>query len=166
MRIHSHFIIFLILTFTFQGCKPQKNNPVVAEQSETVKTSFQSNAQELIMEKPAEQSNMNEAISQPKTNTDMDTIQLYWVSFYSIGGGIEISKAESFNALMQELEADGTVKVERVPWGREGELDFCIDFLKLDSKRKEEIIQQIQSKLRGAKHVHQKLNGECKKRGR
>jgi hypothetical protein len=166
MKRSCLFIIAPMLAFTFQCCKPQKNNPAVSEQPETLQTSSPSYAQELQMEKSIEPTITNEKSFEPNINTDMDTIRMYWVSFYSIGGGIDISKAEGFNALMQELEADGTVKVERVPWGREGEVDFCIDLLKLDSDRKQEIIRQIQLKLKDAKHVHQKLNGACKKRGR
>lgn len=155
-----------MLASSFQSCKPKKNAPAVSEKTEVRQSSSPSNPQELQMERPTELSNTNEKPAEPSKISAADTIRMYWVSFYSIGGGIDINKAESFNALMQELEADGTVKVERVPWGREGELDFCINFLKLSSERKQEIIQQIQSKLKDAKHVHQRLNGECKKRGR
>lgn len=155
-----------MLASSFQSCKPKKNAPAVSEKTEVRQSSSPSNPQELQMERPTELSNTNEKPAESNKISAADTIRMYWVSFYSIGGGIDINKAESFNALMQELEADGTVKVERVPWGREGELDFCINFLKLSSERKQEIIQQIQSKLKDAKHVHQRLNGECKKRGR
>jgi hypothetical protein len=105
--------------------------------------------------------------TKPATNEEIsDTLRRHWVSFYSIGGGIESQLAEQFNTLMQKMEAENRVKVERVPWGREGEVDFCIELLSKNAEQKREVLREIQEKLREAKRVHQKLNGECRRRGR
>ncbi len=158
MKIHSIFL-FALAVIGLNACKPKEKLTEESAAQGTVQTTTNS-----VSSPPSQKKEMN-----PKTATSQepsDTLKRHWVSFYSIGGGIESQLADQFNSLLQKMEAENRVKVERVPWGREGEVDFCIELVSKNAELKRETLREIQEKLREAKRVHQKVNGECRRRGR
>jgi hypothetical protein len=88
------------------------------------------------------------------------------VSFYSIGGGIDVKNAQSFDNFISEYKTQSgkSVAYERVPWGREGELDYCVSFADFKPEETEKFIDASKAKIQDCKMVHFKINGECKRK--
>ena len=90
------------------------------------------------------------------------------VSFYSIGSGIDIAVAKEFDYLVkdfQEQYGDEFIS-EKVGWGREGEVDFCIQLDKLKSTVRESFKNRADTILKKAIRVHVSENAPCLHRRR
>lgn len=157
MNIYS-ILLFAAATISLNACKPKEK---LTEENAVQGSTTTTNA---VTSSPS--TNNHTKPKSENRSESADTLKRHWVSFYSIGGGIESQLAEQFNGLLQKMETEGRVKVERVPWGREGEVDFCIELLANNPGQKREALREIQEKLKEAKRVHQKVNGECRRRGR
>jgi hypothetical protein len=88
------------------------------------------------------------------------------VSFYSIGGGIDLKSAQLFDNFITAYKTSQgkSVSYERVPWGREGELDYCILFDGMSASELNAFIESAKAKVSDCKMVHFKINGECKRK--
>jgi hypothetical protein len=88
------------------------------------------------------------------------------VSFYSIGSGIDRPIAQEFDYLVKDFQEQfgDDFYAERVSWGREGEVDYCIKLDKLKSAAKESFKSRAESILKKTERVHSKENAPCIRR--
>lgn len=108
----------------------------------------------------AEQTMTKTEISEKITNGNYHLV----LSFYSIGSGADWSIIAEFDRF---IERDTSIsarkaKVERVTWGREGEVDFCIDLTDLTDAEKKTFIEQSKEIANKAKYVHITENAPCR----
>lgn len=63
------------------------------------------------------------------TSTTVETVQqpkTVVVTFFSKGGGIDREAKREFEELLASIQKDEKLKIEKVNWGREGEIDYVI----------------------------------------
>lgn len=175
LQIKSHLIAltsFLIAVSIFVGCKKQPANstPNAKQEQEVTKQTLEAE-----VKKPLDKSNIpsnenkgkeenKEVVNNDKVDAELPVRLL--VSFYSIGGGIDIKSAESFDRfiLAYKTSEGKSVSYERVPWGREGELDYCILFDGMSNSNIKGFIEAAKAKVSDCKMVHFKPDGECKRK--
>jgi hypothetical protein len=109
----------------------------------------------------SENINMNDITEQAK-----DSLYDFTVSFWSPGDGIDFTTAKIFLDWLKTYGDDGKPQpyYEQVPWGREGETDFCIKLSSFSSGDKEVFLQEAKSILAKSKKVNYKENAPCKRR--
>lgn len=87
-----------------------------------------------------------------------------FISFYSIGEGINVDaliKFESFlNEFLQKNHLE-SIGEEKFNWGREGEIDYCISFKNINQLTIVEFINQTKTLLSGKQNVIIKEQAEC-----
>lgn len=89
------------------------------------------------------------------------------VSFYSIGEGIDFIVYQEFELLIRQFEEDQKEKFifQRYPWGREGEIDFCIRLEKMSEEKQKSFIAEAGKITSRTKLVHVNHNAECRHKG-
>lgn len=134
-----------------------KPNEVVEKKSQVEETIIPSNENKI-----KEESKVLEV--DDKANEDLPERLL--VSFYSIGGGIDVKSAQLFDKFIAAYETSKgkSVTYERVTWGREGELDYCILFDGMSTSDLNSFIESAKARISDCKMVHFKINGECKRK--
>jgi hypothetical protein len=157
----------LLLAILAIGCKnkqaAQVPQPEVATTAESNKTAVlsekSSSSQKAAETKKAEESPKESSSKGEKASTLL-------VSFYSIGGGIDVKNAQSFDNFISayKTESGKSIAYDRVPWGREGELDYCVSFADINSEETKQFIDASKAKILDCKMVHFKINGECKRK--
>lgn len=87
------------------------------------------------------------------------------VSFFSVAYGIDHKAKTALDNLITEdtLQNKKRIIVEKTPWGREGELDYCIDLQYLEKKSQTEFINKAKALLSSSNLVHIKENEPCRK---
>jgi len=100
------------------------------------------------------------------TDNQADGRQVYHivVSFYSIGAGINTQARNALNNLLEEYTTQKNlpVHVEKRPWGREGEVDYCIDLKDLTQKDRQQFINKSKEYLASQDWVRIKENTVCR----
>jgi hypothetical protein len=88
------------------------------------------------------------------------------VSFYSIGSGIDRPVAQEFDYLVKDFQEQfgEDFIAERVSWGREGEVDYCIQLGKLKPTASASFKSRADIILRKTERVHSKENAPCIRR--
>lgn len=99
-----------------------------------------------------------------ETVAGQQTVYHLVVSFYSIGAGINAPAHTALKNLITEFteERKLPVHVEKKPWGREGEVDYCIDLKDLTQKDRQEFINKAKQYLGSEKWVRIKENTACR----
>ncbi len=163
--------VFFFIAF-FMACKKQpaksaskapqekvdsKPTEVVEKKSQVDETKIPSNENKIKEENKKVES--GDKISE-------DLPERLLVSFYSIGGGIDLKSAQLFDNFIAAYKTSQgkSVTYERVPWGREGELDYCILFDGMSSTDLNAFIELAKVKVSDCKMVHFKIDGECKRK--
>jgi len=85
------------------------------------------------------------------------------VSFISIGEGTDIKAHENFDAFMSswQTENNKTLVVDKVPWGREGEVDYCFKLNELDKDSQAKFVSKVQDAVKDSKLVQISENQPC-----
>lgn len=85
------------------------------------------------------------------------------VSFISIGAGTDGNAKDQFEQFITAFEQKNKVKLEyeKIPWGREGEVDYCFDLTGLDTKKQAQFITETKELLKGSTLVQYKENEAC-----
>jgi hypothetical protein len=158
--LFNHILIALLLAV---GCSSSKNQsgenkkPDEATQTTTASatTGTTSEATETISH-----DSMTTAKVNAQTN---DNNYRLIVSFISIGEGTDIKAHEKFDAFMSswQTENNKTLVVEKVPWGREGEVDYCLKLNELDKDSQSKFVSQIQDAVKDSKLVQISENQPC-----
>ena len=55
------------------------------------------------------------------------------------------------------------LRIEKAHWGREGEIDYCLDLSAVANQLSEELLESIRAQTNGARLVTVTVNGECHK---
>jgi len=95
-----------------------------------------------------------------------DSLFDFTVSFWSPGDGIDFTTAKLFLDWLNTYADDGKPQptFEQVPWGREGEVDFCIKLQAFNKNEKLSFLSEAKSILSQSKKVHFKENAPCRRR--
>lgn len=164
LKFLSGTILLAILTI---GCKnkqaaevPQNKVTTTAESSQTTVLPEKSSTPQ----KATESQKVEESPKESSPKGEKPSTLL--ISFYSIGGGIDVKNAQSFDNFISEYKTQSgkSVAYERVPWGREGELDYCVSFTDYKPEETEQFIEASKAKIQDCKMVHFKINGGCKRK--
>jgi hypothetical protein len=96
---------------------------------------------------------------------DTSLYDLY-VSFYSIGSGIDRTTKNNFDGLIAHLERESGQKLQivRSSWGWEGEIDYCIRLKGISSPMKEEFLLRARKILGAGEHLLFAENATCRKK--
>jgi hypothetical protein len=88
------------------------------------------------------------------------------VSFYSIGAGIDAPVAKEFDYYVRDFQEQhgDYFFAERVAWGREGEVDYCIQFPTLNKEKAREFVNRAREITSASKMVHMKEDAPCNRR--
>jgi len=86
------------------------------------------------------------------------------VSFYSIGSGIDRAAFIKFTTYLDSYKKDHNkaILAEETPWGREGEVDYCMKLTELNTSEQTNFIENVKSLLADAKWVHFFENMPCR----
>ncbi len=87
------------------------------------------------------------------------------VSFFSKGSGIDLKKRGDFDLYLKEFEKRErlSLEVEQIKWGREGEVDYCIELKPLSKNKRKRFIAGTNLLLGNAALVHVSQTDACKK---
>lgn len=107
---------------------------------------------------------VDEPTSKPKSNES--GIKNLVISFYSIGSGIDLDAARKFDAWIASYKTSSgqPIVYEKIGWGREGEIDYCIQLESINQKEAEEFVSMAKGEVGTCKLMHFNVNGTCKKR--
>jgi hypothetical protein len=88
------------------------------------------------------------------------------ISFISIGEGTDFKAKDTMDVFLARYQDENkkTVKYESVPWGREGEVDFCFKLSELNSKEQKKFVEDIRAKLKFSELVQVSENQPCRQR--
>lgn len=98
------------------------------------------------------------------TNAPHDSLYLMRVSFISRGSGTDRKAKQTYEQFIRQFEIDHNVMVqyEKTPWGREGEVDYCIKSITADTTLQRQFILQTNDQLKDKKLVRIYENVPCK----
>lgn len=85
------------------------------------------------------------------------------VSFYSVASGIDHKARKRFEEQLEKFKSEKGYNFEASinPWGREGEVDYCIDLHELSTSERESFIEEVKTTLQEGKHINIKKNARC-----
>ncbi|HPH81631.1 MAG TPA: hypothetical protein PL185_03615 [Flavobacteriales bacterium] len=87
------------------------------------------------------------------------------VSFYSIGSGIDRPIAQEFDYLVKDFQEQfgDDFSAERIRWGREGELDYCIQLGEMKPENRRQFRERADVILKKSSRVHVTENTTCRR---
>ncbi|MBS1536973.1 MAG: hypothetical protein JST20_04425 [Bacteroidetes bacterium] len=93
----------------------------------------------------------------------LDSVYRFTVSFISIGSGIDHKAQELFNKYINDYREKNnqTIVVETSKWGREGEIDYCMNLNELTVSQQELFIADIKNLLKTSTRIKYKENSIC-----
>lgn len=94
-----------------------------------------------------------------KKDADGNLIYPVKVSFISIGAGTDGESIVKFNDFITNYKP--ALKVEKSPWGREGEVDFCFELTELKVKQQQQFIKEVKNLFAGKDLVRVAENVKC-----
>lgn len=144
-------IILLLITFSllFGNCKTrQKVNEqpalVIAEKNDPVL--------------------MNDVVLLKVPEKDTITVAKFTVVFFSIGQGTDSEARNNFEKFVDGFQKENTFifNMKKIPWGREGEVDYCFVFDNVTEEIKNKFINKVKELLSTNKLVHLFENKDCR----
>jgi len=81
------------------------------------------------------------------------------VSFYSIGEGSDYKVKEEFEKFLNSYSKK--IAYEPTPWGREGEIDYCLKLNELSPTEQVDFVKKAKEVLHKSKLVHINENVKC-----
>ncbi|MEX1188050.1 MAG: hypothetical protein WED33_02260 [Bacteroidia bacterium] len=166
MKFLSITVIILYSLVWSPSCKSKKNitETEVLEIQKTEDAGIQKPTKEKMEVKKIEIAEVKsvDMSSQAKN----DSLYSVIVSFFSIGSGVDFTVAREFEAYVKGFETENSdyISVERVPWGREGEVDYCIMFNNLNKEKARAFVSKCREITSKTEWVHMNLDSECKRR--
>jgi hypothetical protein len=102
-----------------------------------------------------------------KSNTQSQSgkkIFRFTVSFISKGAGTDYQIRQKYDAFVSDFETKNKVKIaiSKAAWGREGEMDYCIDFNDLSKEIIERFISESKAVLSVSDRINIGENTECR----
>jgi hypothetical protein len=157
-------IYFIVPVFFLFACKnAEKSNQVPNPKIETSPQVGNPSKNTTIGKK--EEIKSEETTTKQNENPQPEKYSLV-VSFYSIGSGIDIPVAKEFDTLVKEFQGEfgENFSAERVSWGREGEVDYCIQLNRLKTASRDSFESRAETILKKSERVHSKENAPCIRR--
>ncbi len=135
-------IVYLVLLLCIFACKAKHKISPAASATGQVSTSTQNQA---VSSTSNPMANKTDSIKKAP-----DTFRVV-VSFISIGAGTDPGALSLLENYLIQFEAAHGKKPEyqRVPWGREGEVDNCFNLHELDNSMQVEFIKGLKSAFSG-----------------
>jgi len=101
-----------------------------------------------------------------KNNQVLENVYRFSVSFISVGSGIDKESKQKFLDFINEYALNRNIKIftEIFKWGREGEIDYCLNLSQLKPEEQIKIIAEIKELLKNSKLVRYKENTVCNSR--
>lgn len=96
-------------------------------------------------------------------HSEADQLYSILISFFSIGSGIDYERKKEMDAYLKQLENDKVdFTYDKVGWGREGEVDYCVDLSKLKEVQQKDIIKKVQEIAKKSSWIDVQLNKTCR----
>jgi hypothetical protein len=88
----------------------------------------------------------------------------FTVSFISKGAGTDFQIRQKYDAFIGDFESKNKVKIaiSKASWGREGEIDYCVDFANLSKEIIEKFIAESKALLSASDRINIGENTECR----
>lgn len=85
------------------------------------------------------------------------------ISFFSICCGIDHQAQEKLDTFIKRYEKAKRKRLTKaaVRWGREGEIDYCLQLSELSSREQKKFISQVRTLLKKSKLVNINENAAC-----
>ena len=159
LRIYLIAPIFLLFACKNTEKSTQASNPKIETSPQVENPSKNSDTEKKDELKSKDSSTGQNEIPQPENYSLV-------VSFYSIGSGIDRPVAQEFDYLVKDFQEQfgEDFIAERVSWGREGEVDYCIQLGKLKPTASASFKSRADIILRKTERVHSKENAPCIRR--
>jgi hypothetical protein len=159
------FFALGLLLGIFSGCKSKENRknnnaePLAKEETPLAPTPT-------ISDNSVNEVQQQSRDEKKKETAQENAIQNLVVSFYSIGGGIDYKSAEKFEQFLLSFTLENGSKpvFEKIGWGREGEIDFCISLDAWNYTDAASFVEAAKGNVGASKYMHFTVNGTCKKR--
>ena len=86
------------------------------------------------------------------------------VSFFSRGSGIDYKKRGEFDSYIIDFQKNEhiSLSVEQLKWGREGEVDYCIDLKSLSKSKQQKLITGTKQLLSASELIRITEKDVCK----
>jgi hypothetical protein len=159
--LRIYLIVPVILLF---ACKNTEKSTQVSNPPMDARTQVENPTKTAVIE-DKEEIKSKESTNNQNNNPETEIYSLV-VSFYSIGGGIDRAVAQEFDYLIKDFQEQFGEKfvAERVSWGREGEVDYCIQLGKLKTASLDSFKSRAEIILKKTDRVHSKENAPCIRR--
>jgi hypothetical protein len=184
--------LLLINSIIFSGCKNQTGNSTSADsthsssslQSTTMTTSKDTvrpdrtkaltEHQEIIQDTPKilQPSAENDSATSKSSRNQSSSLERptnsstsrFIVSFYSIGSGTETDQVDLLRTHINQYgeQHKKQISYNLVPWGREGEMDFCFTLKELTPVQQKDFVISTHNILSKARWVHFSENQPCR----
>ncbi len=82
------------------------------------------------------------------------------VSFYSPGDGIDYENLNKYNDFLEKNYPN--VSYEKIPWGKEGEVDYCIALRAMKSAKRKKFIEDSKTILKSSSKINFYENADCR----
>lgn len=106
---------------------------------------------------------MHEEVLMTDGENQMQNNYRFIVSFISIGEGTDRNGRETLDGVLAswEKKKGAPIAFESVPWGREGEVDFCFNLKELSKKEQELFVADMKSAFNGRSLIQMTENQPC-----
>jgi hypothetical protein len=167
MKFMRHTLITLGLIMSILiGCKSKENKNNNAAEPTAKEETPSAPAPPVTDNKAVNVKPQPDAEEKKKESIQENTIKNLVVSFYSIGSGIDYKSAEKFELFLNTFTLPNGSKpvYEKVGWGREGEIDYCISMDGWNYEDAASFVEAAKGNAGASKNMHFTVNGTCKKR--
>ncbi len=139
-------VIMVLMVMSVFACKTKEKTQEVAPAP--------------VLQSANQQKEQRETIETPAKDEKVYSVL---IAFFSIGAGIDFDRKAEMDGYLEQLVSEKVdFSVEKVAWGREGEVDYCVDLSKLKAAEQKRIIEKIQVIAKKSSWIDVKLNQECR----
>jgi hypothetical protein len=137
-------------TYNCSGSKKTTNNSKPATESTAQKVKTESS-------ETAENKTVTPALDEKK-------LFRFTVSFISKGAGTDYQIRQKYDAFVTDFESKNKVKIiiNKASWGREGEMDYCIEFTNINKEITDKFIAESKALLSASDRINLGENTHCR----
>ena len=153
-------IIFIMAIASFISCKSHKETAEATPPAPVTNDAPKGNA---IVTSDAKSETLITNPGDAKQTSD-DFVYRLIVSFISIGEGTDPAARETMDSFLKEYQASNgkAIHYQPVPWGREGEADFCFPLIELNPKEQIVFINDLKERFKNRPLVQFTENEACR----
>ena len=106
----------------------------------------------------------NNANTSKTTAEDEKKLFRFTISFISKGAGTDYQIRQKYDAFVTDFETRNKVKIiiNKAAWGREGEMDYCIEFTNISKQITESFISESKALLSASDRINIGENTHCR----